>query len=179
MQILRNSVISWKGKRAKFCMNKVICQWLGLNDTRKLLTFPKHFSLDGGWFSQALLPRGVVRMAGATCQIIASSADASPPRTDGLASAWANAVANEAQRSRNPPSASASVGGGRAIVIITDVQANYKVATPESGGSEVLYVRKTSMRDRAAWSGLRVGNRVDLAFRLAAGRAIVSDAVPA
>jgi hypothetical protein len=31
-------------------MNKVICQWLGLNDTRKLLTFPKHFSLDG-WFS--------------------------------------------------------------------------------------------------------------------------------
>lgn len=169
MQILRNSVISWKGKRAKFCMNKVICQWLGLNDTRKLLTFPKHFSLA----------RGVVRMAGATCQIIASSADASPPRTDGLASAWANAVANEAQRSRNPPSASASVGGGRAIVIITDVQANYKVATPESGGSEVLYVRKTSMRDRAAWSGLRVGNRVDLAFRLAAGRAIVSDAVPA
>jgi hypothetical protein len=137
--------------------------------------------------SQALLARrlavlrwvGVVRMAGATCQIIASSADASPPRTDGLASAWANVVANEAQRSRNPASASASVGGGRAIVIITDVQANYKVATPESGGSEVLYVRKTSMRDRAAWSGLRVGNRVDLAFRLAAGRAIVSDAVPA
>ena len=119
-------------------------------------------------------------MAGATChEIIASSADASPPRTDGLASAWANVVANEAQRSRNPASASASVGGGRSIVIITDVQANYKVATPESGGSEVLYVRKTSMRDRAAWSGLRVGNRVDLAFRLAAGRAIVSDAVPA
>lgn len=73
----------------------------------------------------------------------------------------------------------ASPGGGRVIVIITDVQANYKVATPESGGGagEVLYVRKTSMRDRAAWAALRVGDRVDLAFRLAAGRAIVSDAV--
>ena len=128
------------------------------------------------WLTSSLR---TVRMAGATCQIIASPADASPPRTDELASTWASVVANEAQSSRNPASASASIGGGRAIVMITDVQANYKVATPESGGSEVLYVRKTSMRDRAAWSGLRVGNRVDLAFRLAAGRAIVSDAVPA
>ena len=158
----------------KFYMNNVICQWLGLYDTRKLLTFPKDFFARRRQSSAWGCPHGRRDLP-----IIASSADASPPRTDGLASAWANVVANEAQRSRNPASASASVGGGRAIVIITDVQANYKVATPESGGSEVLYVRKTSMRDRAAWSGLRVGNRVDLAFRLAAGRAIVSDAVPA
>ena len=144
---------------------------------RQRLTLPKHFCFARRRHCHWLSSGGC--MAGATCQIIASSADASPPRTDVLASAWANVVANEAQRSRNPASASASVGGGRAIVIISDVQANYKVATPESGGSEVLYVRKTSMRDRAAWSGLRVGNRVDLAFRLAAGRAIVSDAVPA
>ena len=71
----------------------------------------------------------------------------------------------------------ASAAPSRVIATITETQANFKVATRE-GAEDVLYIRKTSMRDRSAWAPLQVGNRVEIEFRLAAGRAIVSDAVP-
>ena len=62
---------------------------------------------------------------------------------------------------------------------ITDVQPNYKIARAEGGGCvEIYYVRKTSMRQRAQWSALSVGDRVEITLKHAAGRAIVSDVVP-
>ena len=68
---------------------------------------------------------------------------------------------------------------GRFAVVITEVSANYKVATRAEGRAEdVFYVRKTTMRKRDEWTQLRVGDRVELNFRFASGRAIVSDAVP-
>lgn len=50
------------------------------------------------------------------------------------------------------------------------------VAQPVGGG-DVLFVRKSSLRDRAQWPELRAGSRVSLAIRRVAGRGIVSDAV--
>ena len=68
---------------------------------------------------------------------------------------------------------------GRFAVVITEVSANYKVATRAEGrADDVFYVRKTTMRKRDDWTQLRIGDRVELNFRFASGRAIVSDAVP-
>ena len=41
----------------------------------------------------------------------------------------------------------------------------------------MLFVRKSSLRDKAQWAELREGRRVSLAIRRVAGRGIVSDAV--
>ena len=47
----------------------------------------------------------------------------------------------------------------------------------EADGGEVLFVRKSSLRDKTQWEALREGSRVSLTIRRAAGRGIVSDAV--
>ena len=48
-----------------------------------------------------------------------------------------------------------------------------------SSGSnkEVLFIRKSSMRDKSQWPALAAGKRVNLMIRRVAGRGIVSDAV--
>ena len=51
------------------------------------------------------------------------------------------------------------------------------IAHPVGGGGDVLFVRKSSLRDKAQWAELREGRRVSLAIRRVAGRGIVSDAV--
>ena len=68
----------------------------------------------------------------------------------------------------------------RVVVLITNVQQNFKAAQQEGGGadSEIYYVRKSSMRDKNVWPALKAGDRVEVAFRVMSGRAIVADAVP-
>ena len=64
----------------------------------------------------------------------------------------------------------------RLIVTITDVKPNYKVACATD--LQPLFVRKTSMRGGpGTWAELKVGDRVSIVMKLAAGRAIVADAV--
>ena len=41
----------------------------------------------------------------------------------------------------------------------------------------VLFIRKSSMRDKAQWPSLKEGSRVSIALKVSAGRAIVSDAI--
>ena len=46
-----------------------------------------------------------------------------------------------------------------------------------SGGDAVLFIRKSSMRDKKQWPSLQAGSRVSITMKVSAGRAIVSDAV--
>ena len=65
----------------------------------------------------------------------------------------------------------------RVIVTITDVKPNYKVALAPNS-NEPLFVRKSSMRGGPTkWAELKLGDRVDLTLKVAAGRPIVADAV--
>ena len=63
------------------------------------------------------------------------------------------------------------------VVCVTDVKANYKTALAPSS-AEVLYIRRTSMRSREQWAGLKIGDEVALTMKVTAGRGIVTDAVP-
>ena len=40
-----------------------------------------------------------------------------------------------------------------------------------------FWLRKTSMRDRNAWSQLQLGDMVEFSWRVCAGRGIISDAI--
>ena len=51
----------------------------------------------------------------------------------------------------------------RLTVRVTDVQANYKTAVA-AGGTDVLYIRKTSMRSRDQWAALKIGDELDIAI---------------
>ena len=62
----------------------------------------------------------------------------------------------------------------RIAVRVSDTQPNYKVAEGPNG--ETLYIRKTSMRNRQQWAQIKTGDTVELSFKIAAGRSIVSDA---
>ncbi len=62
----------------------------------------------------------------------------------------------------------------RIAVTVSDTQPNYKVAEGPNG--ETLYIRKTSMRNRQQWAQIKKGDIVELSFKVAAGRSIVSDA---
>ena len=58
---------------------------------------------------------------------------------------------------------------------ISRAEKNYCVGTTTDGTE--YFVRTTSMRVRAEWSKLVVGDAIDFSIRFAAGRGIISDVV--
>ena len=64
----------------------------------------------------------------------------------------------------------------RLVVAIGAIKPNYKAATLPSG--KTVFVRKSTMRHGpAAWAELAAGDEVELAFKVCAGREIITDAV--
>lgn len=68
------------------------------------------------------------------------------------------------------------MSGERLVVSIGATKPNYKAATLPSG--QTVFVRKSTMRHGpAAWAELAAGDEVELAFKVCAGREIITDAV--
>lgn len=64
----------------------------------------------------------------------------------------------------------------RLVVTIGITRPNYKAATLPNG--KTVFVRKSTMRHGpAAWLELAAGDEIELAFKVCAGRDIVTDAI--
>ena len=69
------------------------------------------------------------------------------------------------------------MGDARVVVTIVDCQQNFKTAKAAQNETP-LFIRKTSMRGGPKhWAELKVGDRVEITMKVAAGRSIVADAV--
>ena len=68
--------------------------------------------------------------------------------------------------------------GNRIVVELIEYKgAWFSQRVGSSSNKEVLFIRKSSMRDKSQWPALAAGKRVSLMIRSVAGRGIVTDAV--
>ena len=72
-----------------------------------------------------------------------------------------------------------AVDGRKVVELVTYKEGSWSARPVDCAdcGGMVLFIRKSSMRDKAQWPSLKEGSRVSIALQVSAGRAIVSDAI--
>ena len=118
---------------------------------------------------------GLLRIRGGGGEEHAAAATAGAAKTRKAATAAAESAATSTAAAT---SAAAPTGDRIVVELIkyAGAWASRQVGSGDEG--EVLFVRKSSMRDKGQWGLLRPGGRVSLTIKRAAGRGIVADAVP-
>ena len=73
--------------------------------------------------------------------------------------------------------ATAANAVARVVVELAEFKGAWVARRVDEPSGDVLFVRKSSLRDKAQWTALRAGSRVSLTIKVVSGRGIVSDAV--
>ena len=65
----------------------------------------------------------------------------------------------------------------RVVVELVEFKGAWVARRVEDPSGDVLFVRKSSLRDKSQFSALQAGSRISLTIKSVSGRGIVSDAV--